>query len=176
MEQKSEKIELPENTSASYKDKTLRIKGPKGEPSKRISGPGISIRAQENSIILEYSIAKKKTKKLAGSIRAHINNLLKGASKGFTYKMKICSGHFPMTVSVSGNELTVKNFFGEKFPRKIKVSPQVKIKIEGQEITIESAEKEAASQCAASIEQLTKRTKFDRRIFMDGIFITSKDK
>ncbi len=174
-QKKTEKIELPENISANYENQALTIKGSKGEIKKIVNEPGIAVKTDGKSIMFEYSSKKKKTKKLLGTLKAHINNIIRGVSTGYTYKMKICSGHFPMTVTLTGNELTVKNFFGEKSPRKMKLTPNVKVKIDGQEISIESIEKEAASQCAASIEQLTKRSNFDRRIFMDGIYITSKD-
>ncbi len=173
-QKRTEKIELPEKVSASYQNLVLKIKGEKGEVQKTINEPGINIKTDNNAIIIEYSSKKKKTKKLFGTLKAHINNLIHGASTGYVYKMKICSGHFPMTVTVTGNELVIKNFFGEKAPRKLKLNSKVKVKVDGQEISIESSEKESASQCAAAIEQLTKRSNFDRRIFMDGIYITSK--
>ena len=50
-----------------------------------------------------------------------------------------------------------------------------KVTITGTEITIESINKELAGQMAANIEQLTKRTDFDRRKFQDGIYIVTKD-
>ena len=112
---------------------------------------------------------------MVGTAKAHIKNMIKGVTEGHVYKMKICSGHFPMTVTVTGQELLIKNFFGEKFPRRIKFDNSVKVKVDGQEVVIESPNKDAASHCAAAIEQITKRSNFDRRVFMDGIYITHKD-
>ncbi len=59
----------------------------------------------------------------------------------------------------------MQNFLGEKVPRVIKLKQGVDVKIEGQEITVESPDKELAGQTAAAIEQLCKITKRDRRIF-----------
>ena len=80
-----------------------------------------------------------------------------------------------MNVSINNEELIVKNFLGEKAPRILKIKPGVTAKVEGSDIIIESTNKELAGQAAADIEQLTRITNKDRRIFQDGIYITEKD-
>ena len=80
-----------------------------------------------------------------------------------------------MNVAVNKGEFVVKNFFGEKVPRVLKLKDNVAVKIEGDLVIVESVDKEAAGQCAASIETLTKRVNYDSRIFQDGIYLISKD-
>ena len=116
----------------------------------------------------------KREKKLIGTFVAHIKNMIQGVQSPFVYKLKICSSHFPMSVSVSNNELVVKNFLGEKNPRISKFNPSVSVKIEGSEIIVESPDKELAGQVAARFEQLTRITNRDKRVFQDGIFIIQK--
>jgi large subunit ribosomal protein L6 len=81
-----------------------------------------------------------------------------------------------MTVSVNKNQLIVKNLLGEKIPRVLDLKEGVTVKVEGENIIVESTDKEKAGQCAASIEQLTRRTGYDTRVFQDGCWITIKDK
>ena len=50
----------------------------------------------------------------------------------------------------------------------------VNVKIEGDVIVIESTDKEAAGKTATNIEQLTRITDKDRRIFQDGIYVIEK--
>jgi len=58
----------------------------------------------------------------------------------------------------------------------LKVYPKdVNISKEGENLKIESINKEKAGQTAASIERLTRITKRDKRIFQDGIYIISKN-
>lgn len=171
----TENVQLPDNVKASYENSVLTLKGPNGENKKSFATGEISIKTAEGSIIIAYGKGGKRSKKSVQTIKAHIRNMIKGVQEGHTYKLKMCAGHFPMSATISGNELVVKNFIGEKHPRRLGISPEVKASVDGQEIILKSANKEAAAQCAAAIEHLTKRAGFDRRIFMDGIFITNKD-
>ncbi len=82
---------------------------------------------------------------------------------------------FPDERSANKNELVINNFLGEKIPRKLQLKDNVDVKVEGEIITVKSFDKELAGQTAASIEQLTRRTNYDIRIFMDGIWIIEKD-
>ena len=101
--------------------------------------------------------------------------MIKGVSEGHIYKLKICSGHFPMNTAVNGNKFVVNNFLGEKTPRELDIKEGASVKIEGDIVIVEGIDKELVSQTAASIEILTKVKGKDKRIFQDGIYITEKD-
>ena len=77
-------------------------------------------------------------------------------------------------MTINNSELIVKNFLGEKVPRTLKLKPGAEVKVEGDLIVVESPSKEIAGQVSADIEQLTRRTGYDSRIFQDGIWIVSK--
>lgn len=170
-----EEIELPEGVSASKEGKMLHMKGPKGEVSKPLYNPLISIEVRDNKIVLQADRYRRREKTLIGTFRAHAKNMIKGVTEGHSYTLKICSGHFPMNVTYSNNVLSVKNFIGEKVPRNLTIEKNVDLKVEGEYITIESPDKDAAGQTAGSIEKLTRRPNFDKRIFQDGIYIIEKD-
>ena len=65
-------------------------------------------------------------------------------------------------------------FLGEKTPRVLKIKNGVEVKIEGDIVVISSPNREFGGQTAASIEVLTTRADYDKRIFQDGIYITEK--
>ena len=100
--------------------------------------------------------------------------MLKGVNEKFEYKLKIAYSHFPMTVDIQGNEATIKNFIGEKIPRKSKILEGTEVSIDNGIITVTSQNKELAGQTAANFEKATKIRMKDRRVFQDGIFILSK--
>ncbi len=170
-----EKIKIPEGITATVKGDILTVKGPKGEISRNFSSEKAAIAADSGMIIITARRNTKKEKQVAGTFEAHINNMFAGVSKGHHYTLKICSGHFPMNVSVSGKEFIVKNFLGEKTSRKVTLPAGVSVKVNGSDIDVEGPDKELVGNAAGAIEKLTRRTNFDRRIFQDGIILTSKE-
>lgn len=168
-------VELPQGLSATIDGNTLVVKSPSGEVSRRFSQKNIFIKADEKKISLTSSQSTKRDKKMIGSVTAHIKNMLEGSQKKHTYILKICSGHFPMNVSVSGSKLIVKNFLGEKVPRSLSLKPGADVKVEGDLIYVISSNKETAGQVSADIEQLTRRPGYDSRVFQDGIYTINKD-
>ena len=169
-----QKIEIPEGVEANIEDGELTVKGPKGENKREFKIGKLDFQKKDNLIILGYKKATKNEKKMINTITAHIKNMLKGIKEGFEYQLKICSSHFPFTVDIQGNDATVKNFLGEKIPRKLRIPENVEVDIKGGIITITSNDKESAGQAAANFERATKIRNKDRRVFQDGIFIINK--
>jgi len=174
MKSLNQTIEIPEGIDITTEGLLMKIKGPNGEVERIINLKGIEIKKEENIIKIDTKKTSRNYKKIINTTRAHIINMIKGVQEAYVYKLKVCSGHFPMTVTIENKEVIVKNFLGEKKPRKAKVIDGVEIKIDKDEITIESPDIEKAGQTAANIETSTRITKKDRRVFMDGIWITQK--
>ncbi|MEA3514318.1 MAG: 50S ribosomal protein L6 [Nanoarchaeota archaeon] len=174
--QKLEKtIEVPEGVTIVIDGRIITAKGNKGEILRKWDNPRIKAKLEENIITLTADKPTNREKKDMFTLRAHIINMQRGVIEGHIYKLKICSGHFPMNVSVSKTDVSVKNFLGEKVPRVYKIKPSVDVKLDGDFIIVESCSKEIAGDTAASIERLTRITNRDRRIFQDGIYIIMKD-
>jgi len=168
-----EEIKIPEKVQVLI-DEKIAVKGPKGEVQRRFADKKISLKVKEGKVVVESKNGTKREKSRLYSLISHIKNMLKGVTESYQYEMKICSGHFPMNIAVVGNELVVKNFLGESNPRKLKIAENVKVKVEGDHIKIESPDVEAAGRTASDIEILVKIPHRDRRVFQDGIYIISK--
>ncbi len=168
-------LEIPLNgTTAVYENDILTIKGEKGEVSKKLRFPYVKISVEGTNVKVLTKHLSKREKKIMFTFQAHIKNMVKGASEGFEYKLKVVYAKFPMTVEAKGQDFTVKNLLGEKVPRTYKIPQDVKVEIKGQEIVVTGIDKEKVGQVAGSLEQLTKITHLDRRVIQDGIFITEK--
>lgn len=169
-----ETVELPSGVTAHYENFTLTLKGAKGEVSKVLKYPHISFKIEGNNVVIFTQRYTKRQKKVIHTFRAHVSNLATGVSEGFEYVLKVVFSKFPMTVQVSGQQLTVKNLLGEKVPRIVTFPQDVTVKANGDTITVLGIDKEKTGQVAASIEQSCRITHLDRRVIQDGIFITSK--
>jgi len=167
-------IEIPDGVEVKLKDGILHVKGKEGEVSRKLKTEGLIFELKENKIIIGYKKATKNEKKLINTNVAHIKNMIKGVQEKFEYRLKVCFNHFPMTIEMKGNEALVKNFLGEKIPRKVKLLDGADVKINGQNITITSVDREIAGQTAANFEKATTIRMRDRRVFQDGIFMTNK--
>jgi large subunit ribosomal protein L6 len=170
-----EELEIPQGISISIDGGIFTVKGPKGEVKKELYNPKINAKVMNNLVMFEAQKATQREKKLIHSYLAHLENMIDGVSHGHSFKLRICSSHFPMNVSVKGNVFEIKNFVGETIPRTITILQGVNVKVDGQFLLIESVDKEAAGRTASLIERLTRRSAFDKRIFQDGIFIIEKN-
>lgn len=167
-------VELPKPLHIEQHGYILKIKGPKGEVSREFHHPKVLVQVVGGKITLTAKKATKREKRNLGTFMSHIKNIIQGVQEPYVYKLKICSGHFPMSVSVSGKVFILKNFFGESIPRKVTLPDGVQVKINGTEIVVESPDLEAAGQAAAKIELLCRVKNRDIRIFQDGCYITHK--
>ncbi|MBW2996893.1 50S ribosomal protein L6 [Candidatus Woesearchaeota archaeon] len=170
----TEHVKIPEGVQVETVNTTVKVKGPKGDLERDFKFQKIDAKVEGNKIMLTVKGATKKEKTQVGTMKAHVKNMVKGVTGGHVYKLKICSGHFPMNVTVSGDTFNVKNFLGEKVPRTIKIKEGATVKVEGTEVSVESIDIEKAGQVAADIEQLTRIKNKDIRIFQDGIYIVEK--
>lgn len=167
-------IEIPEGVEANLDGRLLTIKGPEGEVSRKFKIPRLVFEKKDNKIIIGNEKATKKEKRTMNTISAHINNMIKGVQEKFEYKLKVCSSHFPITVDINGRDILIKNFLGEKVPRKTSLLEGVEIEKEGDFLILKSVNKEKAGLSAGRIEKSTKLKTRDRRVFQDGIYLVNK--
>ena len=169
-----ESLIVPDGVQCKVEGKTLSFQKAGVELSRTFTLPGILLDLQGNTLTIRTIKGNKNDWKKIKSIVAHIQNMVLGLENKFTYTLEACNVHFPMTLKSEPGKLTINNFLGEKVPRTAKILPQVTMEVKGTKITLVSHDKEAAGQTAANIEKATRIRYRDRRIFQDGIFITSK--
>ncbi len=104
--------------------------------------------------------------------------MVKGVDIGFTYRLKAVYSHFPMTIKIEGNQMSITNLFGEKVPRiaPLPWSPDdVKVEVKNKvDVIVSGVDIEKVGQTAANIERACRIRKRDRRVFQDGIYIVAK--
>jgi len=169
-----QKIEIPEGVEIHIAGDAITVKGKEGENKRSFDLGGLVFEKEGNTVRIGHKKSTKKEKKMINTIVAHIKNMIKGVQKKFEYKLKIVFCHFPITVEIKGREVLIKNFLGEKTPRKTQIPEGVDVKVDKDIITINSTDKELAGKAAANFETATRIRMRDRRVFQDGIFMTNK--
>ncbi len=169
-----EEIAIPSGVSCELANKILKCKKDSKELSREMKMPHISVKIENNKIILSCESGNKKEYKVIKANIAHLKKMFMGLEKDYVYHLESCNVHFPMTMKVDGSKLVINNFLGEKTPRFARILPGVKVDVKGAKITVSSHDKDAAGHTASNLEKATKIKLRDRRIFQDGIFLTDR--
>jgi len=167
-------VQIPEGVNVTLENENVKVKGPKGELTKQLTYPGVSITKDGNTITIAVESTAKKQKAIIGTYQSHIRNLIIGVTDGYTANMKAVFAHFPVTIKQEGKTIEIHNFLGEKVPRRAKVMGDAQVKIEKDAITVEGINKEDVGQTVANIELATKVRGKDIRIFQDGVYVIQK--
>jgi len=164
-------IEIPEGMVVKVEKRVVTVNGEKGELTRDFSHAPVSIRLEGKTITVQANWPRKKENALIGTITSHIQNMITGVTKGFTYKLKIVFSHFPISVKVRERTVAIENFTGERSPRIAKIMGDTKVMVKGEDVIVQGTNIEDVSQTAANIQNATKVKKKDPRVFLDGIYI-----
>jgi len=167
-------LQTPDDVSAQIDHLDLTVEGPNGSVTRRLWYPDISVSVDDGEVVIESEEDDAKTISTIGTFESHIENMFHGVTEGWEYEMEVFYSHFPMQVSAQGEEIVIENFLGEKAPRRTEIRGDTDVEIDEANITVRGPDIEAVGQTAADIEQLTRVTDKDVRVFQDGVYITQK--
>jgi large subunit ribosomal protein L6 len=168
-------IQVPDGVDVSLAGRKVTVKGDKGTLTRDFSYVPISIDVNGKTIRVWAEWPRKKEASLVGTIHSHIQNMISGVQKGFSYKLKIVFSHFPISVKVQAKTVLIENFTGERRARRAKIVGDVQVKVQSEDIVVQGLNLEDVSQTAANIEQATKVKKKDPRVFLDGIYVYERN-
>lgn len=171
----SKVIHVPDGVEVTVEGRKVIVKGAKGILTRDFSYVPISIEGNGKTIRVWATWPRKKEASLVGTMYSHIQNMITGVKKGFSYKLKIVFSHFPISVKVQEKTVVIENFTGERRARKAKIIGDVKVKVQSEDIVVEGINLEDVSQTAANIEQATKVKRKDPRVFLDGIYVYERN-
>lgn len=164
-------VEAPEDVDITIDGRRVIVRGEKGELARDFSHTPISLNLEGNTITIQTNWPRKRETALVGTVCSHIQNMITGVTKGFTYKLKIVFSHFPISVKVKEETVVIENFTGERSPRIAKIMGNTKVAVKGEDLFINGINIEDVSQTAANIEKATKVKRKDHRVFLDGIYV-----
>ncbi|MFC7323215.1 50S ribosomal protein L6 [Halorubrum rutilum] len=167
-------IEIPDDVSAETDHLELTVEGPNGSVTRRLWYPDVEVTVEDGVVAIASESEDAKTNATVGTFESHVANMIHGVTDGWEYTMEVYYAHFPMQVTVEGDEVVIENFLGERAQRRTPIRGDTDVQVDGETVTLSGSDKEAVGQTAADIEQLTKVTDKDTRVFQDGVYIVEK--
>ena len=169
-------LDLPANVKVRMEGNTFIVDGKLGTLRKDITKLPIAIDLKDKKLVIRPPGTRKKDLAVTNTAKSIIQSMIKGVESGFTYKLKVVYAHFPISVKTKGKEIHVENYFGERAPRVSHiVGDTTKVNVIGEDVIVQGPSLEEVSQTAANIEFSTKLKGKDQRVFLDGLYIYSRE-
>ena len=170
----SESIDIPDDVEVNVIGSKVIVEGNLGIIEQDFSHSRVNIKKEDSVLSVESPWPNKRKAAMVGTVKSHIQNMMKGVTKGFTYKLKVVFAHFPMSVKIQNDRVIIDNFSGERKPRIARIMEDVKVNVDGEDVIVKGINLNNVSQTAANIQQATRIKKKDPRVFLDGIYIYEK--
>merc|ERR1712062_363766 len=175
----SQTITIPEGIELKMNGRSITVTGRRGTLKRSFNHLNLELtRVNNTTIRVDVWFALRKHLACLRTICSHIENMFKGVTYGFLYKMRSVYAHFPINLNIidGGKTVEVRNYLGERFIRIVKMRDGVICKQSGQkdEIIVEGNDIELVSNSAALINQCVRAKNKDIRKFLDGIYVSEK--
>ena len=168
------KVKIPDGVKVSLDGSQLNVKGPKGQLSRNMRFPQVTISVEGSEVTIGTDSKRKEITSMVGTLEAHTKNMCRGVTQGFEYRMKVVYSHFPIQLKLQGSRLEIANFLGEKKARYARIEADVTAKVANDEVVLTGINCESVGTSAANIEHATHIRDRDPRVFQDGIYIVQR--
>ena len=144
-------IKIPSGVTITVDSGFVTVNGPKGELTQFIT-PDVTVKVEDGNLTVTRRDDTKPSKSQHGLMRALINNMVTGVTKGFEKKLEVNGVGF--RVGMAGTDLELS--LGFSHPVKYKAPTGVQITTNKMEITVSGIDKQQVGQAAAEIRELKK--------------------
>ncbi len=168
------KVKIPDGVKADLDGMLLRVTGPKGQLSRNVRFPQVSVNSDGKEVVISTDSKRKEITSMVGTLEAHTKNMIRGVTDGYEYRMKVVYSHFPIQLKLQGNRLEIANFLGEKKARYARVEQGVTAKVGNDEVILTGIDRELVGTTASNIEHATHIRDRDPRVFQDGIYMVQR--
>ena len=145
-------IAIPDGVQVSVDDRTVRVKGPKGELSHRVPAQ-ISAAIEDGHLVVARRNESRQSRALHGLSRSLIANMVEGVVSGFDKTLDIIGVGY--RAELKGRNLTLS--LGYSHPVIFQAPPDVDLEVTGgTRITVRGIDKQLVGQVAAVIRSFKK--------------------
>ena len=142
-------LPMPKGVTLAQKAGTFSVKGPKGELAK-IMPAGISFKVEGDKLSVLRADDSRENRAKHGLMRAHLANMVKGVTDGWTRELEINGVGY--RAEVSGDTVTMA--LGYSHPVVFKLPKSVTAKVEKNRMTLTSPDRDILGQTAAKVREL----------------------
>ena len=140
-------INIPNNVDVKLEDKSMTIKGSKGQMFLDIQSC-VDVSVNDNIISIKWDKTVKNSSAYAGTVRARLNNMVEGVTNGFEKKLTLVGVGY--RAQVSGKSLNLS--LGFSHPVVYSMPEGITIEAPSQtEIVVKGMDKQKVGQVAAEI-------------------------
>lgn len=137
---------IPTGVTVEVNGHNVKVTGPKGTMERHFPAE-ISVEVKEGKVQVSTKGSGKYVMSIFGTIRALINNDVKGVSEGWSKKLELVGTGFKAEIAGSTLSLTV----GYSHPVKIEAPKGITFKVEKGFVTVEGFDRELVGQVSADI-------------------------
>jgi large subunit ribosomal protein L6 len=142
-------LPLPKGVTLGQKPGAVSVKGPKGELT-RLVPQGISVKVDGDKVVVMRADDSRDNRAKHGLVRAHLANMVKGVTDGWTRELEINGVGY--RAEVSGDTLTMS--LGYSHPVAFKLPKGVSAKVDKNRVALTSADRDLLGQTAAKVREL----------------------
>ena len=146
-------ITVPAGVEIKASGNSITVKGPKGTLTRELVG-GISVRQEENTLLVERPNDERQSRSLHGLSRALLNNMVVGVTEGFAKELEIVGVGYRAELK---GPSAIRLNLGFSHPVDVAAPEGVTFEVPVQtRIIIKGIDKEAVGQVAANIRSIRK--------------------
>jgi len=142
-------LPMPKGVTLAQKAGGVSVKGPKGELSKAVP-EGITIKTEGDKILVLRANDERENRAKHGLMRAHLANMVKGVTDGWTRELEINGVGY--RAEVAGDTLTMA--LGYSHPVVFKLPKGITGKVDKNRVALTGADRDLLGQTAAKIREL----------------------
>ncbi len=143
-------IPVPSGVEVKVDDGVVSVKGPLGKLEWPVT-PGIGVSVADGQILVSRTSDDRKVRALHGLVRAELNNMIAGVTKGYERSLEITGVGYK--AQVQGQ--TVMFNVGYVNPVTFPIPPGIEVKVDKQTlITVRGTDKRKVGQIAANIRAI----------------------
>lgn len=105
----SDIVKFPEGVSFTVNNRLVQVKGPRGTLRRSFRHLGVEILKESKNVLrVRKWFGVRKELAAIRSCCSHIENMTKGVTKGFRYKMRSVYAHFPINIALQEKNTVVE--------------------------------------------------------------------